>query len=76
LGAFWWHLVGGVGALSVLQKLTDREVRLAKAGPKPRKLADGGGLHLLVTPEGGKLWRLKYRHSGKEKQLALAACRT
>jgi hypothetical protein len=33
------------------------------------KLFDGGGLFLLVTPSGGKLWRLKYRHKGKEKLL-------
>ena len=51
--------------------LTDKAIRAAKAGPKPRKLFDGGGLHLLVTPAGGKLWRLKYRHAGKEQQLAI-----
>jgi integrase len=34
---------------------------------------DGRGLFLLVTPAGGKLWRLKYRLAGKEKLLALGA---
>ncbi|CAM5775570.1 Prophage integrase IntS [Labrys miyagiensis] len=34
-------------------------------------MSDGGGLHLLVTPQGGKLWRLSYRFDGKQKQLAL-----
>ena len=40
---------------------------------KPYKLADAGGLYLLITPAGGKLWRLKYRFEGKEKLLALGA---
>ncbi|MFM6830029.1 MAG: tyrosine-type recombinase/integrase [Novosphingobium sp.] len=53
--------------------LTDIAVRNAKPGEKPVKLADGGGLHLYVTPAGGKLWRLKYRVDGKEKQLAIGA---
>ncbi|MCE2946124.1 MAG: tyrosine-type recombinase/integrase [bacterium] len=51
--------------------LTEIAVRNAKADAKPVKLFDGGGLFLLVTPEGGKRWRLKYRAAGKEKLLAL-----
>lgn len=40
--------------------------------PKPYKLADGGGLFLLVNPNGGKWWRLKYRRpdTGKENLLS------
>lgn len=33
------------------------------------KLADALGLFLYVTPQGFKSWRMKYRFSGKEKQL-------
>jgi integrase len=51
--------------------LTDIAVRNAKAGAKPYKVGDGGGLYLLVTPAGGKLWRLKFRAAGKEKLLSL-----
>ena len=51
--------------------LTDVVVRSTKPGEKPMKLADGGGLFLLVTPAGGKYWRMKYRFNGKEKLLAL-----
>jgi len=51
--------------------LSDTTVRQAKPTDKPRKLADAGGLYLLVTPSGGKLWRFKYRHSGKERLMAL-----
>lgn len=50
--------------------LTDIAIRQAKATEKPFKLSDGGGLHLLVTPTGGKLWRLAYRFDGKQRQLA------
>ncbi len=52
-------------------KLTDKVVRAAKPGPKPRKLTDGLGLYLLVHSNGGKYWRLKYRVAGREKTLAL-----
>jgi len=46
-------------------------VRNAKPSDKPRKLSDGGGLHILIQPTGGKLWRLAYRFAGKQKTLAL-----
>ncbi len=51
--------------------LTATEVKQAKAQRKPYKLPDGGGMFLLINPNGGKYWRLKYRHVGKEKLLAL-----
>ncbi|WP_429497428.1 tyrosine-type recombinase/integrase [Robbsia andropogonis] len=53
--------------------LTDTAVKNTKPGDKPIKLFDGGGLFLLVTPAGGRLWRLKYRFGGKEKLLAIGA---
>ena len=53
--------------------LTDTKVRTIKPAEKPQKLFDGGGLFLLVTPTGGKLWRLKYRFGGIEKSLSLGA---
>ena len=53
--------------------LTDVAIRNAKPGVKPTKLADGAGMFLLVTPAGGKLWRLKYRIDGREKLLAIGA---
>jgi len=51
--------------------LKDVAVRNAKASAKPRKLSDGGGLHVLIPPTGRKLWRLAYRFAGKQKTLAL-----
>jgi hypothetical protein len=51
--------------------LKDVAVRNAKPSAKPRKLSDGGGLHMLIQPTGSKLWRLAYRFAGKQKTLAL-----
>jgi Arm DNA-binding domain len=51
--------------------LTDAQIRKAKAMAKPYKLTDGGGLHLCVTPAGGKLWRLRYEFERKEKLLSI-----
>lgn len=53
--------------------LTDTAVRQSKADRKPYKRYDERGMYLLVTPSGGRLWRLKYRYGGKEKTLALGA---
>lgn len=51
--------------------LSDTAIRAAKPRTKEWKLADEKGLYLLVTPAGGKLWRLKFRHNGREKKLSL-----
>lgn len=53
--------------------LSETKVRTAKPKKSPQKLFDGGGLFLLVTPSGGKLWNLKYRFNGKEKKLSLGS---
>ena len=48
-------------------KLTDAKLRnLKEAG----KHFDGGGLYLEVSATGGRYWRLKYRHGGKENRLS------
>ncbi len=51
--------------------LKELEARYAAKRARDYKLADGGGLYLLVRPNGSKLWRLKYRFDAKEKLLAL-----
>jgi integrase len=55
----------------ITEPLKDLQIRNAKPKDKPYKLADGGGLYLLITPAGGKGWRLKYRFQGVEKLLSL-----
>lgn len=54
-----------------LMGLTLKEIENAKPSDKSYKLADGGGLCLLVAPSGSKLWRWRYRFHGKEKMMAL-----
>lgn len=56
-------MAGGIGG-----KLTDKAVKafVAKA-ERGKKLADGGGLYLFITPAGGATWRVKYRIEDKEK---------
>ncbi|MBN3801619.1 integrase arm-type DNA-binding domain-containing protein [Paraburkholderia sp. Ac-20336] len=51
--------------------LSDTAIRSAKAGVRPKKLSDGGGLFLLLNPNGSRWWRLKYRFGGKEKLISL-----
>ena len=51
--------------------LTDAGIRKARPTDKPQKLADGGGLYLLLNPNGSRWWRYKYRFEGKEKLLSL-----
>ena len=51
--------------------LTDTTIRNAKPGSKAAKLYDERGLFLIVTPQGGKWWRFRYKWAGKEKLLSL-----
>lgn len=51
---------------SITRQLNDAAVRNAKPAAKPYKLTDGGGLFLLVQPNGARLWRFKFRLGGKE----------
>ncbi|MCU0831138.1 MAG: Arm DNA-binding domain-containing protein [Rhizobiaceae bacterium] len=53
--------------------LSDRQISGLKLGAGPRKISDGGGLHLLVTPQGSKLWRMAYRFEAKQKLLSFGS---
>ncbi|MDQ6997721.1 MAG: Arm DNA-binding domain-containing protein, partial [Mariprofundus sp.] len=52
--------------------LSDAKVKAATvpADKKQIKLADGGGLYLLVKPS-GRYWRLDYRFGDKRKTMAI-----
>lgn len=54
-------------------KLSATGVKNLKPSESPTKHSDGGGLFILVTPQGSKLWRLAYRFDGKQKTLAIGA---
>jgi len=53
--------------------LNDMKCRTASPRTKTYKLSDSEGLYLEVTPNGSKLWRLKYRFAGSEKRIALGS---
>jgi len=55
----------------IAMALNDAKVKNAAPTAKPYKLADEGALYLLVQPNGSKLWRMNYRHLGKQKTLAV-----
>lgn len=45
-------------------------IKAAESRSKAYKLSDRDGLYLLVTPTGGRYWRMNYRHLGKQKTLS------
>jgi integrase len=55
--------------MAVLAKLNDKQVKQALPAAKPYKLTDGGGLYVLVKPDGAKYWRYNYSFQGKGKTL-------
>ena len=60
---------GGIGG-----RLTDKACRAFVAQEaRGKKLPDGGGLHLYITPAGGATWRIKYRIDNKEKVYSIGS---
>lgn len=51
--------------------LTNVTIKKAQAKEKQYKIADSGGMYLLILPTGKKYFRLNYRFQGKRKTLAL-----
>lgn len=51
--------------------LTDIQIRQAKPKEKQYRLAAGKGLYLLINPNGGKWWRVRYRLSRKQQELSV-----
>lgn len=51
--------------------LTDHQCRSAKPGEKARKLFDGHGMFLFISPAGAKVWRMTYREGGKAQTLVI-----
>lgn len=52
--------------------LTDTAIRKAKPAEKPYKLRDGGGLYLILRPDGARWWRLDYRRPVTAKRNTLS----
>jgi hypothetical protein len=51
--------------------LTETEVEAIKPVRYARKVWDGRGLYLLVTPKGARHWRFAYRFARKYKKVSL-----
>jgi hypothetical protein len=49
--------------------LKDLEIKNLKPPEKPKKLYDGGGLFLYLTPSGLKSWRREYAYQGRRSTL-------
>jgi integrase len=50
--------------------LTDTACRNLKPPAYPLKKSDGGGLYLLIKPNGSKHWYMAYRFGGRQKKLS------
>jgi hypothetical protein len=57
--------------VSRVNRSSDIACRTAKAEDRPYKRSAGGGLYLLVNPDGSKYWRVAYRWHGTQRTLAL-----
>ncbi len=57
---------------AVCETLTERAIKafVGKA-ERGKKLADGGGLYMIVTAAGGTIWRVKYRIDGSERTYSI-----
>lgn len=51
--------------------LTDYRILSAKVTDKSYKITDSNGLYIEIWPSGSRLWRYRYRISGKENLFAL-----
>ncbi len=52
----------------ITKPLTNTEVERAKAKTKDYSLYDGGGLTILIRPNGAKLWRFRYARPFSNKR--------
>lgn len=56
----------------IFNRLSDKACKaFAAQKAHGKKLSDGGGLYLLITPAGSASWRIKYRIEGKEKTYSI-----
>lgn len=65
-------MVGGTEQ-AIPPMLTTLKIKSAQPSERAYKLADAGGLFLLIQPTGSKLWRYKFRVNGLEGLQALGA---
>ena len=54
-----------------VKPLSDVELKRAKSKDKQYKLYDGGGLFLIVRPNGKKVFKVRYKVDGKDTEKTL-----
>jgi len=52
-------------------RLTDSIIKSTQPTARPKRISDGRGMYLEISPAGGRLWRLKFRYAGKERRMSL-----
>ena len=57
--------------MRVATPLTDKQISAAKPREKEYALWDGQGLHIIIRPNGSKLWRLQFVFAGKKRLMGL-----
>lgn len=57
--------------MSLDNRLTDSIITSTEPSDRPKRISDGRGMYLEISPAGGRLWRLKFRFAGKEKRMSL-----
>ena len=55
----------------IVTPLTSTQIKNAKPKLKKYKLFDGGGLFLMIMPNGSKYWKLSYRLQGKSREYSI-----
>jgi integrase len=65
-----------VGQTIVARTLFRLTARSVTALDSPGRYADGGGLYLFISANGGKRWTFMYRRDGKRHELGLGSART
>ena len=53
--------------------LTDKEIQTLKPQAKKYKVTDGDGLYLVIHPQGGKYWYMKYHIAAHPHEVAFGA---
>jgi len=64
----------GVTMPKIAKPLTDKEITNAKPKEKEYPLSDGGGLHLLIKPDGSKQWVFRYESPTQNKRRKTSFC--
>jgi len=54
-----------------MAKLTELQIKNAKPKATKYTMAAGGGLTLIVMPDGSKYWRLRYRVGGRPRMISV-----